>query len=158
MGFFSWDCKGCNHSIRSRDSVVDESEWMMQVVVLKRNGGKLVGEYDGYGRVRDGFDEDDIGYDNKAALYHRACYAILGAPGFDGPSDAASDQGYFVGEYDPPEPFTMDDLAALRKVKQEEWSKRQREYEEWRAKNPTPDYSSTVIEEKPDSLIFGEND
>ena len=61
MGFFSYNCKECNHSILSRHSTNEGiNEWMSHVVVLGSDGSRIDGEYDGYGRVEDEeIDEDE---------------------------------------------------------------------------------------------------
>jgi hypothetical protein len=98
MGFFSFECKGCGHSILSAYSVdKGENEWMKDCVAVGEDGEVLKGEYDGYGRVGPYEDES---YDNKA-FYHRHCWELLGKPTeFDGPSDHAEDQGYFFDPWD----------------------------------------------------------
>jgi len=93
MGFFSFECKGCGHSILS-DYAVDkgENEWMKDCVAVAEDGSILRGEYDGYGRVGSW---DDEGYDDTA-FYHKHCWELMGKPTeFDGASDHAADQGYF---------------------------------------------------------------
>lgn len=116
MGFFSVNCLGCGHSLRSPHTH-GAGNWMSFAVVFPETGGKVLGEYDGYGRFmgRQGSegDEPTIGFDNVSA-YHRACWMILGQPDhFTVASDDAHDQGYFCGSA-PAKPTTMDDLAALR--------------------------------------------
>lgn len=95
----------------------DLNKWMTKVVVLKKNGAKIVGEYDGYGNVGHSEEDSDVfGYGNPVA-YHKACWLALGKPEFDGkPSEHASDQGWFFndGIHNKPEPKTPADVEAIR--------------------------------------------
>ena len=93
MGFFSWDCKKCGKSIRSVYSTDKSDAWMREAVVLEENGSIIKGEYDGYGRVG-GYEVDD--YD--VCMYHAKCWEEAGKPEYDGPSDGAADQGFFIYE------------------------------------------------------------
>lgn len=110
MGFFSWQCPTCDHSIRHRGACAPSSKWLSEAVAVYPNGDRISGEYDGYGRIggRD--------VDGDVAIYHRACYKLAGEPSFRTPSEAASDQGHFVGEYDPKKPKSAEDCARLREV------------------------------------------
>jgi hypothetical protein len=118
MGFFSQTCPGCGHSIRADCAVKHESKWMNEAVVLFKGGGKAMGNYDGYGRLLNRYgervcDDEEMFYgDNE--VHHRTCWHLAGKPKFTKASERASDQGYFVGEYDPPEPNTVEDMKALK--------------------------------------------
>jgi hypothetical protein len=94
---------------------------MNEAVVLLEDGGKATGHYDGYGRLYDGSScyEDGEPMDEGLFLgdhevWHRACWRLAGKPKFTKASSHAGDQGYFVGEYDPPEPKTLADMKALK--------------------------------------------
>ena len=127
MGFFSWNCRCCQNSIRSRASTRTESRWMEEVVVLTPNGDRLSGEYDGYGRVND----RSVG--DSAAMYHRVCWLLSGKPEFEAPSGNARDQGYFVGNFDPAVPQTLEDCAKLKKRAQRKVAAERRKYEKYKA-------------------------
>jgi hypothetical protein len=116
MGFFSQACKGCGLTIRSRHSTRDASRWMTKAVVLFKNGDRVSGEYDGYGRVGNMEDDggDPIIGGGSNEVWHEACWKAHGKPEFTGPSGGGRDQGYFVGEYDPEEPLTLIEVEALR--------------------------------------------
>ena len=51
MGFFSWQCKGCDESIKAPYGLTEDVEWKNKVVMLLPNGTCISGEYDGYGRI-----------------------------------------------------------------------------------------------------------
>ena len=115
MGFFSWNCRGCGHSIRNPYAINTESAWMGEVVYLESDGSVIKGDYDGYGRIEllgGGILELESHY---VCLYHRACYNIL-KPSKVENSNSAPDQGHFVGEYNPPEPKTLADIERLKKT------------------------------------------
>lgn len=101
MGFFSYNCRGCGHSLLSSYSADKGiNEWMTEAIALFPNGDRVSGEYDGYGRLgfADGLD--------GAACWHRACWEQAGKPDFDEASRSAADQGYFFddGDHDVLEP------------------------------------------------------
>lgn len=52
MGFFSWQCAKSNKPVMAEPAVVG-SPWQFScdVVVLFKNGDRISGTYDGYGRV-----------------------------------------------------------------------------------------------------------
>lgn len=52
MGFFSWECAKTNKPVMAAVAV-RKSPWQFasKVVVLFNDGSKIVGTYDGYGRV-----------------------------------------------------------------------------------------------------------
>lgn len=97
-GFFSWNCHGCGKSLRSTYS--NSPDWMMDVVVLEKDGKVLEGMYDGYGNVAG----EEIGViwsetgSEYPSCWHRRCWEAAGRPEYadDGPSTPAEDQGYFV--------------------------------------------------------------
>lgn len=111
MGFFSWDCPCCGHSIRHRGATNATSEWLSKATAVFPNGDHVSGTYDGYGNL--GRHELDFGAD--FALYHTACWKLMGKPEYTKASESARDQGHFVGEYDPAEPKTLVDVAELLK-------------------------------------------
>jgi hypothetical protein len=131
MGFFSWNCKACGKSIISGYASCEINDWMKNVVVLKENGSRIIGEYGGYGDVGG----MEIHWDGDPCVYHQACWEKAGRPDYDGPSDHAQDQGYFFGEehdmldpskeYDDPE----GELARLRAIREERWAKIEKERE-----------------------------
>jgi hypothetical protein len=118
MGFSSFVCKRCDHSILSSYSIDPEiNEWMKDAVVLSPNGSRIVGEYGGYGDIGGmSVGEGDIGYDS--VWLHQACWEVAGKPefdSFDGPSDHAGDQGYFFGtEHDMIDPRITDEAERER--------------------------------------------
>lgn len=73
------------------------NNWMSQAVALTPDGQRLLGEYDGYGRIGEVGNEDQI----EAAYLHRACWEVAGKPDFEAygtPSGYAADQGWFFDE------------------------------------------------------------
>lgn len=116
MGFFSWDCKACAHSVRADAAVNDVSEWLSEAVLVEPDGSTIRGTYDGYGnlRTRSGREVEVMG-NMEPCLYHQACYDLMGKPSFDKASHGARDQGFFVGEYDPKKPHSKADVEALAK-------------------------------------------
>jgi len=60
MGFFSWTCAKSKKPVMA-DCGVRNSPWEFasEVVVLFKNGDRISGSYDGYGRV-DGFELVDL--------------------------------------------------------------------------------------------------
>ena len=140
MGFFSWNCKACGKSIISGYASCEINDWMKNVVVLRENGSRIIGEYGGYGdvlgQVIHAPDEMEIDFEDDQCMYHQAYWEKAGRPEYDGPSDNAQDQGYFFGEehdmldpskeYDDPE----SELARLRAIREERWAKIEKEREE----------------------------
>lgn len=90
MGMFSWDCKSCGHPALSRNAVESKNGWMNEVVAFTENGTRLVGTYDGYGRVGD----HEVSFDDPC-LYHQACWEAAGRPEYSSPSVCSADQGWF---------------------------------------------------------------
>ncbi len=96
MGFFSWNCKGCNYSIKSEYGLPKDLSYMKEAVYLTPNGSVVIGEYDGYGRINDKGCETEIDWESgEAELWHRKCWEKAGKPSYEGPSTDAEDQGYF---------------------------------------------------------------
>lgn len=110
MGFFSWDCKGCNHSVR------EGKGWMGKALVQGHDGSTASGEYDGYGRLEGAvgtIELTEVG--QRFELWHHICYILSGRPAFVGPSEGSRDQGMPPSdEY--PEPRNKQDLEALREI------------------------------------------
>jgi hypothetical protein len=106
MGFFSWACKGCNHSILNPFSINAKNAWMAKVTMLTKNGTVVHGDYDGYGRIENYSDPDsrsvfEIDWDKgEPELWHTECWKHVGKPEYSGPSDSARDQGYFFDDAD----------------------------------------------------------
>ena len=104
MGFFSYECQGCNRSVLAPYGGADPR--LSHTVVIKPDGSTFAGTYDGYGRV--GY--NDLGipdFKNVAgehpmrgynvcpdSVWHHACWVLSDEPGFTGPSANADDQGY----------------------------------------------------------------
>lgn len=101
MGMFSWDCRGCGHSLRQG------AGWMEQAVVLSEEGNRVLGRYDGYGRVGGDYEVQD-----GDELWHKACWLIAKKPEFTKASTHANDQGF--PNCDTEEPKVLADLAALK--------------------------------------------
>jgi len=124
MGFFSWDCEGCKHSIRGGYSTYEISRWMTRVVILfqKYSGPITQGVYDGYGRLQGDAQrpvrfppvaDRNLGDEEPFTMYHEACWKILGSPDkFSCASRYARDQGYFT-DFNPPEPKNQKDLEEI---------------------------------------------
>lgn len=102
MGFFSWNCRGCGKSVRSRFANAGRGNWMTRVVAATESGVVVAGEYDGYGRIDDdgkhdsGGDDFELGEVGPFSIWHAAC--APSTPVFDGQSTDAKDQGYFCSE------------------------------------------------------------
>ena len=124
MGVFSWDCNICGHSMLSPDSVGTFSDdpksddrhdnsWMMEVVVFLEGGTRLIGVYDGYGRVN----ANDMA-DYNACCYHKSCWEKAGKPEYTEPSESSRDQGYFFtpDEHDLPDPLTVTEEEFTRAI------------------------------------------
>ncbi len=96
MGFFSWDCKSCGHPALGDMAINNVNQWMNVVVALFPDGSRMIGEYDGYGRVNgvDIYEYDD----NVVELWHKACWIKAGKPEYSAPSDRSADQGWFFNE------------------------------------------------------------
>ena len=91
MGFFSFQCRGCKKSIRSPHSYNEGEEWMNKAVVLLDDDTRIVGDYDGYGRIND----NDIEQCDEGDWWHHKCWVTAGKPAFFARAEPASDQGFF---------------------------------------------------------------
>lgn len=139
MGFSSYDCKHCGHSILHAGSVDPEiNEWMKDAVVLGADGSRLLLEFDGY----PGETDEEVGDYGENVWVHQACWEVAGRPEFDtydGPSDTAEDQGHFFGtEHDMIDPRISDEaerarlLAAGIEARERRWyDQRAREVADW---------------------------
>lgn len=130
MGMFSFECRGCGHPMLSRASTDKGiNEWMSDCLVLKANGDRLFGEYDGYGGLG-GW--DDCSCDHGGAWWHRACWEHAGQPEYDEDSRSAADQGHFFddGDHDMLEPGKEHPEGALeaaqeqRRLRRKDWAER----------------------------------
>jgi hypothetical protein len=95
MGMFSWECPACNFSIRDCGGCCEDN-WQGEGVVLTAGGSRIIGTYDGYGRIGGcelGEQIDDF------AIYHKACWELKGKPEFTKPSRHAADQGFCITEH-----------------------------------------------------------
>lgn len=97
MGFFSWDCKKCNKSIRAPYAVDEKDAWMNEAVLLMENEFVIIGPYDGYGRIESDFGNFEI-EEGDPCMYHKKCWIEAGKPDYNGPSNRARDQGFFVDD------------------------------------------------------------
>ena len=103
MCFFSWNCQSCNHPMLSPHATNKVNDWMTQVVVQFEDGTRMIGEYDGYGRVNG----VSFNYDDSPECYHFSCWEASGTPAYDCESISSRDQGYFFdeGEHNMAEPI-----------------------------------------------------
>lgn len=144
MGFFSVNCLGCGHSLRSY-AAHGAGHWTTFAVVLPRSGKRLAGEYDGYGRV--GNHEDRVVGLEDASAYHRACWMVLGQPsGYTVRSEDASDQGYFVGAA-PRRPLTLEDLATLRADAKREREESKQQWQDARESYGVPPTEHDIVDD-----------
>ena len=98
MGLFSWQCKKCDHSIKSPYNVPTGWEYMTEAVVLREGEDPVIGEYDGYGTVG-ALDVNSFG-DDEPEMWHKLCWENSGKPNrYTGGSEYSQDQGFF---YDDP--------------------------------------------------------
>ena len=51
MGFFSWKCKKCSHSIKSPYDIPAGWDYMNECVLLRDGWDPVIGKYDGYGNI-----------------------------------------------------------------------------------------------------------
>jgi len=91
MGFFSWNCKGCGQSIKAPYNLPGDIAWQNDAVCQLENGTRVVGKYDGYGRLGS-IEGDDL---FMAEWWHQKCFKAAGRPNFTSRSTDAQDQGYF---------------------------------------------------------------
>jgi hypothetical protein len=90
MGYFSWNCLACGFSVRECRNC-SQDDWMGHAVVLAPNGTRVIGHYDGYGRVGDSLNlANQMG---DFSVYHKACWELSGKPEFTKQSPHARDQG-----------------------------------------------------------------
>ena len=76
---------------------------MKRAVAIFPNGSRIIGEYDGYGRINDhdfygteGYEtKGDLGF-TKFSMWHEKCWEESGHPEFTEPATNAEDQGYFI--------------------------------------------------------------
>ena len=95
MGFFSWQCKGCDESIKAPYGLTEDTQWKNKVVMQLPNGSFISFEYYGYGRITQPEFELDIEYGSNAEFWHSRCYSDANGPAYTGPSPSADDQGFF---------------------------------------------------------------
>lgn len=118
MGFFSWTCPHCDHSVlaTAHEGI---NEWMREAVVLCPDGDVAEGTYDGYGHLA-GFEISDA-MEDGAVLVHLACWEVAGRPIFEFYKDTglaskyAADQGFFFDdEHDMIDPRIKDAVERVR--------------------------------------------
>lgn len=101
MGMFSWDCNACGFSLREcRGCSVDN--WMSKGVCLTPNGSRVIGYYNAYGQLGE---YNLVGQIGEFAIYHHACWEVMGKPEYDRPSHRARDQGFCHGMHGQPFPL-----------------------------------------------------
>jgi len=113
MGFFSWNCSGCGHSLLSAHATSEHNQWMTDIVVLTKDGSVIKGEYDGYGRC----DDMEFWSSDEPEVYHKACWELVGKPTeFKEASKSARDQGYFFDgdAHNVHEPKSLEDLHNIK--------------------------------------------
>ena len=99
MGFFSWQCKGCDESIKAPYGLSEDVRWKNKVVMLMPNGTCISGDYDGYGRIHQPELTVEIdAVESLSEFWHSRCYSEANGPAYTSPSDSALDQGYFDGD------------------------------------------------------------
>lgn len=123
MGFFSQECRGCEHSAISIHAANDANTWMTNIVTLNPDGTTILGEYDGYGRIETttgSIVEDAVGY--GAEIWHQDCWKATGSPAYTGPSPDSDDQGYFFedADYNHQPPTTLADMRAIARKRNRE--------------------------------------
>lgn len=67
---------------------------MKRAVVIFPKGTRIIGEYDGYGRINE-HDFYDI-YGPFFSMWHEKCWEGSGRPEFTERAPRAEDQGYFI--------------------------------------------------------------
>jgi hypothetical protein len=120
MGFFSWQCKKCDHSIKSPYNLPTGWEYMNEVVYLREGHSPVIGEYDGYGRIEGAelseptaLSTYEVNWeDNEPELWHKKCWYNEGMPQYSGESDYAEDQGFFYN--DPTDEEMMEAINATK--------------------------------------------
>ena len=109
MGFFSWNCRGCEESIKAPYDIPENIKWQNDCVLVREDKGPLNGQYDGYGRI-DGRDAGMV--DDDPELWHKKCWENAGKPEYTGDSDYSSDQGFFYD--DPTDEEMMEAINATK--------------------------------------------
>ena len=101
MGFFSWNCRGCNESIKAPYDLPEAIEWQNDIVALRVGSGLLRGRYDGYGRVQT--DAGLVALPHEGAeCWHFRCWEGAGSPkSYTAASPDAEDQGFFYAHSGP---------------------------------------------------------
>lgn len=130
MGYSSYKCKHCEHSVISDDAVTaGVNEWMAEVVMLTRNGSRrAVSTYSGY----EGHYEE---FADEAVWVHKACWELNGEPeydNYDGPSAYDPEQGMSGPEHDQIDP-RITDPAERNRLLEEGISARNKRREDARA-------------------------
>lgn len=101
MGFFSWQCKVCDESIKAPYDIPKSMAFQNECVVIEHvnyASKVFIGEYDGYGRVGDDL-WDWSAAEKEPIMYHKKCWEKAGKPLGDlTPSRYAPDQGFFYEE------------------------------------------------------------
>lgn len=95
MGMFSWNCVACGFSIRDCGGCCD-GNWMGEAVVLTPGGSRIIGHYDGYGRVGSTELVDQI---DPFSMHHKVCWELAGKPEYTVPSTHAGDQGFCITKH-----------------------------------------------------------
>jgi len=98
MGFFSWQCKGCDESIKAPYGLTEGTQWKNEVVMLMPNGTCISGDYDGYGSIHQPELTVEIEYGSCGEFWHSRCYSDANGPAYTSPSPSADDQGFFDGD------------------------------------------------------------
>lgn len=101
MGMFSWDCNACGFSLRECRGC-SEGNWMSKGVCLTPDGSRVIGHYNAYGQLGEYNLVDQIG---KFAIYHHACWEVMGRPEYDRPSHHSRDQGFCHAMHGQPFPL-----------------------------------------------------
>lgn len=131
MGFFSWDCPCCQHSIREHGSVTDKSRWLSKAVAVFESGNIATGTYDGYGRLL----ETGAHLEGGFTLYHQACWKLLGKPDYSGESRGARDQGLGSGRINPGEPKSLAECGTLKRRAAKRLEAERKRWEEYKARS-----------------------
>ena len=99
MGFFSWNCSLCGHSIMNPYVISRETSWKNACVAVYPNKNTQKGSYNGYGRVGS---HPEIDYGEDVELMHRKCWKEAGKPGYKKNSPDAAGQGHFYDDAEAP--------------------------------------------------------
>lgn len=102
MGFFSWRCAASDRPVMAEDAVRN-TPWAIacRVVVLFRDGGRIIGTYDGYGRVYNESREVDL-MDYSESDWRMAILCYYSSQSFDQlkPNKHDRGQGFFYSDQD----------------------------------------------------------